>query len=506
VADVQGVEHRVDDVARIGQSEVDDLVGPEPAATARGDDVAREAVAGEQGPSSTASSSPSPIRRRSGVENDLPHVLELVEDPVEAPARDVLLAPLELHPEEPQRRDREVDRPLHRFRHAGAEGESGRVESIVTEDRTHERLDAPRRDEARARDHRIDDAERGVGSHVVFEEAPRGPPRHRVEPIRVGQREDDVDDRVAFGLALAVHVEGLAAEDLLGAALGEVRREVVVVLVEEGDPVVVAPSREGTGDLDDVGLGVVLVAGTVEDTEREELHQLAGEVLVRDFLPIANRVEELHHRGVLRDCLDEILHAALGREPEELILGSHELDRGVEVRREELRDPGREVVVPEQHELLLGRILGLDHVVDPLVVLRLLIAALRLEGGRRVAEQPIRRVPAREADDAAPVELRSCRSEARAPQQVARIGLAQDRVLVAHVSPPAIPRRIAGARSSSRSRACSLVTGGSSEDPARIHRVAARVARAGVGAGRGREDGCHAQTARTSEIVVEHSV
>ena len=109
--------------------------------------------------------------------------------------------------------------------------------------------------------------------------------------------EDEVDD------VGAVPVLGDAHERLEPVVVA-VRVEVVLraVAVER----VVAGPRPGRGH--DVVLRVLV------DPEREELHQLAGEVLVRVALRVRVVVEPDEHRGLERHLLHEVAEVAVAIE------------------------------------------------------------------------------------------------------------------------------------------------------------------------------------------------
>ncbi len=114
-----------------------------------------------------------------------------------------------------------------------------------------------------------------------------------------------------------------------------------------------APAGKGARRLFDVLLGVVPFP------QREELHHLAREVLVRLCLAIGGAVEIDDHRRVSRDCVEQRPEAAQRMLPQEAVLAIHEL------RRAHLLLGGDEVVVPEQRHPL-GERRGCDaHLLDP---------------------------------------------------------------------------------------------------------------------------------------------
>jgi hypothetical protein len=110
--------------------------------------------------------------------------------------------------------------------------------------------------------------------------------------------------------------------------------------------VVEVPARERARALAHVLLGVVA------DAHREELHDLAREVLVRCPLHVELRVEEIEHRGILRDLDREVAEVAGCMVLEERDLLEHlaVVADLVLVRRE--------VAVPQQRHLLLERMRG----------------------------------------------------------------------------------------------------------------------------------------------------
>ena len=116
------------------------------------------------------------------------------------------------------------------------------------------------------------------------------------------------------------------------------------------------PSRRDTPPAGQRAGGLAHVALVVAGREREELHELAGVVLVRRVLVRVGEREEELHRRIARDLpqqAPEGAHAVLAQHP---VLAQHE--RRVLVAR-------GEVVVPEQRELLLQRPGRADHPVEP---------------------------------------------------------------------------------------------------------------------------------------------
>ena len=99
------------------------------------------------------------------------------------------------------------------------------------------------------------------------------------------------------------------------------------------------PAREGAGG----GLDVVL--SIVADTAGEQLHQLAGEVLVRVQLVVLVAVEVAQHLGVARDGQGECAEAAQRVPAEKLVLLVKLLPGHSAIL-------GGEMAVPEQGHLL----------------------------------------------------------------------------------------------------------------------------------------------------------
>ncbi len=119
-------------------------------------------------------------------------------------------------------------------------------------------------------------------------------------------------------------------------------------------PVAVGPpAGEGAGGLADVLLGVVA------DAQAEQLHQLAGIVLVGLPLDVAVGVEPDEHGRVPADRLEQRAELAQGVRPQQHVLAEHQ-DRVLH-----LGEAGGEVVVPEQRHLLAQRVAALEHAVQP---------------------------------------------------------------------------------------------------------------------------------------------
>ena len=148
------------------------------------------------------------------------------------------------------------------------------------------------------------------------------------------------------------------------------------------------------------GIHVLLVV--VADAEREQLHDLAAEVLLRALTRVHASVEPDQHRRVLRDFNQELGEAAervLAKELQ-LTLGPgklagdighhlralHGADRAVDlaVRR-------REVVVPEQRHLFLQRSLRVHHSEQPTLP-RVFDDGVRLEPAGTIEDRDVRGV------------------------------------------------------------------------------------------------------------------
>ena len=171
----------------------------------------------------------------------------------------------------------------------------------------------------------------------------------------------------------------------------------MLLLVEEEVVAAEGHARQGARAFLDVALGVV-----VAFAEREELHQLAREVLVRAPAAVLVVVEVLQHRRVADDAAHEIGEVAGGVRAQERVLREHVvavLDRAV---------AGREVPVPEERELLLERAARRDHLREPPLLHLGELLAVGLLARLALALEPENRL------------LVACR--ARAPQRLALLG------------------------------------------------------------------------------------
>ena len=151
--------------------------------------------------------------------------------------------------------------------------------------------------------------------------------------------EDDVEHFLAAQLALTPE-EGL-------------RAAVVELGVEPEVEDVVGPARERPRRLPDVLLGVVA------DAHREQLEQLAAEVLVRVVLHVLPVVEVDEHRRVAHDGEQQAAEVAGGVLAQGPVLQVHLAGvADLDLRR-------REVVVPEEGHLLFQRARRGRHAVAP---------------------------------------------------------------------------------------------------------------------------------------------
>src|SRR5207249_2968931 len=97
---------------------------------------------------------------------------------------------------------------------------------------------------------------------------------------------------------------------------------VVIVFAEVGPALLDAPASEGPRRLANVLLGVVAAIGParVVDAQAEQLHQLAGMVLVGPIASALGGVEPDHHRLVAGHLAEERAEAALGMPAHQLVL------------------------------------------------------------------------------------------------------------------------------------------------------------------------------------------
>ena len=118
---------------------------------------------------------------------------------------------------------------------------------------------------------------------------------------------------------------------------------------------------------------LLVVVDTV--AEREQLEQLAGEVLVRCLGGVLATVEPDEHRGIARHGRHEIVEASGSERVEHAVLPVQELGDA------DLLRARREEVVPKERELLACRELGTDHALhDP------------TDEGAAIGSQPVARL------------------------------------------------------------------------------------------------------------------
>ena len=197
----------------------------------------------------------------------------------------------------------------------------------------------------------------------VLPELVRDEARHRERAVGVAVGEEDVDHvlrgrqqvaRAVLDPEVAARLEALPGKDRLRSPIEARRDEEAGVVVAHDE------ARQCARHLGHIGLRVVVGAIQIDDAEREELHQLARVVLVGLAGAVPAPVEELEHRRVLGDLVDERLQRAEPVEAERPVLVRHP-----EVVLDGTR-AGGEVVVPEETHLLLEPARrGLHHPLDP---------------------------------------------------------------------------------------------------------------------------------------------
>ena len=162
-------------------------------------------------------------------------------------------------------------------------------------------------------------------------------------------------------------------------------------------------------------LGVAVV-----DAQREQLEQLAGEVLVGRVLVGVGEAQEELHRPVARDRPGEVAEAPERAAPQGPVLGQHQ------PRVAHLGVRGGEVVVPVEGHPLDQRVPGAHRAVEPPEHV-VAVGVDRVERPALHPRRPPRRIaprgPQQVADRALqahrrhPVDLARQPAEARAPQQ-----------------------------------------------------------------------------------------
>ena len=128
---------------------------------------------------------------------------------------------------------------------------------------------------------------------------------------------------------------------------------IVLLTVHDERQVHEIPAREGARGLADVGLAVVA------DPHGEQLHDLAGEVLVGGSLDVHACVQERQHCRVLSDGDHQVAEVARS-----LCLENFELSQQLPVIPN-LALVDRVMAMPEERHLLLKRMVRPDHPVGP---------------------------------------------------------------------------------------------------------------------------------------------
>ena len=269
-----------------------------------------------------------------------------VEPAIVVPARDVRrveeqLSGLDREPDPVLGRDPVAEDPQHAGQVDGGRLHHARplVERRVLEDRAEHRS-------RRVPGLHVELLERGLRLVVGRLGDEVAPELAREERLVGGVR-----DRQHHGLLPAVRA-GLVEDDL--------HRVVVPVAVEaELDPAVAVLVRgreagQRAGLLAHVALRV---AGAV--AEREQLHQLAGVVLVRRALLALEPVQVEEHRRVLGHARDEPRERAEPGAAEHVVLADHQALRADGLVR------GREPVVPDERHPLGQRSARAHHPVEP---------------------------------------------------------------------------------------------------------------------------------------------
>ena len=228
-------------------------------------------------------------------------------------------------------------------------------------------------------------------------------------------------DPLLHGTVAENEVDDVGPGEVRGDAHERLEPVVVSVRIEVVLRAIAAERVEpgpGTGRSDDVGLRVLI------DPEREELHELPCEVLVRAALFVRVVVEPDEHRGLERHLLHQITEVARRHRAEERVLLVHQ--PGVI----DLVVGRREVSVPEERQLLLERGGRRGHPIQPpgleLELLLPIPDVRREERGRRVGGCPgeVEEL----VDSGRPIlgrqrcDLRRGAAEAGSPEQMCDVG------------------------------------------------------------------------------------
>ena len=205
--------------------------------------------------------------------------------------------------------------------------------------------------------------ERALEAVVVGPQAVGQADDHAAVLVRhVAQVVRHVGDKPAVELERRKPGAGLALEQQIGEVVAVERAldpedrlvvGVVLALVEVEVVVVAGEPGQGAGAFADVGFGVFALA------EGEELHELAGEVLVGPAAAVAVVVEEHQHGRVAHDAPHHVGERAVGVAAEQCVLLEHE------VRITHVAPARGEVAVPQQHQLLLHRARRARHPAGP---------------------------------------------------------------------------------------------------------------------------------------------
>ena len=180
----------------------------------------------------------------------------------------------------------------------------------------------------------------------------------------VGRRRDEflpqlADDKCCRGRLVEQYIEhGVAVEIAAAAEHG------FIAVVMKDRPVsetelarLDTPARESPRRFLDVGLGVAPALRGL--TQGEQLHDLAGEVLIRRFLAAIGAIQKNQHRRVFRNRMQQAAEIAQRLMAQQQVLAPHA------ERADYLLLRRGEVVVPEQRHPLLQRCRRFKHFAHP---------------------------------------------------------------------------------------------------------------------------------------------
>ena len=119
------------------------------------------------------------------------------------------------------------------------------------------------------------------------------------------------------------------------------------------DTVADRPARQCSGDFLHIGFAVMT------DTQREQFHQFASEVLVRLAFAIRLRIQPNHHGRVFDDRSQEIAKFSHRMLPQQVVLAFHHSGIG------DLQVAGSKVIVPHQRHAFGQWIARIQHPVEP---------------------------------------------------------------------------------------------------------------------------------------------